>query len=296
MEVLALRIGVSGVLLVVLVSKMHFDTMLPKHSHLSTVAWLRRRAAHGGLRDRPLGLALAAGARRVRQARAGSASSSRTTSPGQFVGNVLPSTIGGDVLRVSRGAKTVAVRAAPRSRRSRSSGSRGFVALPLICFSASSLDRRWSRRSCVDRARDLGGDARRPRRDPVRAGEPAPRGPFRGARELDALHGRGARRCRPPPAPTTRSVGVVIGTRWRTRLSIVLTVLSRSTRSRSRSRSRPSSRSSPRSRWRKCFPLSVGRPRRARGDARRCSSPRSPVCRTARRSESACSGTSSCWS
>ncbi|MEX1009051.1 MAG: lysylphosphatidylglycerol synthase transmembrane domain-containing protein [Acidimicrobiia bacterium] len=127
---LGLRILVSAGLLVFLITKIPSDTVEPKNTHAGTLtflaaalaltfagfilsAWRWQRVlavfdAHVPLRTL-LGYYLA----------------------GQFVGNVLPSTIGGDVLRVSRAAKStgssdVAFASVAIERLT------GFVALPLL--------------------------------------------------------------------------------------------------------------------------------------------------------------------
>jgi len=136
--VLALRIGVSLALLAVLVSKMDFDAMLPRQRHLSTVAWLV--AAVG---TALVGIGLSAW--RWQRVLAVFDVPVRLRIlfshylAGQFVGNVLPSTIGGDVLRVSRGAKTTgssstAFASVALERLT------GFVALPLLCFLGFALE------------------------------------------------------------------------------------------------------------------------------------------------------------
>jgi glycosyltransferase 2 family protein len=127
-----LRMLVSAVLLAVLVTKIHPENLLPKNQHLSTLvflvlgllltgfgvvlsAWRWQRVLHVFDADVPL----------------------RTLAShyfaGQFVGNVLPSTIGGDVLRVSRGAVSagsgsVSFASVAIERLS------GFIALPLLVF------------------------------------------------------------------------------------------------------------------------------------------------------------------
>ncbi len=125
-----LRMLVSAVLLAVLVTKIHPENLLPEHQHLSTVVFLI-----AGLLLTGIGVVLSAW-RWQRVLRVFDADVSlRTLSShyfaGQFVGNVLPSTIGGDVLRVSRGASatgsgSVAFASVALERLS------GFVALPLL--------------------------------------------------------------------------------------------------------------------------------------------------------------------
>lgn len=135
---LLLRLGVSLALLAVLVSKMNFDTMLPRQRHLSTVAWLA-----AAIVTALVGIVLSAWRwQRVLAVfdvpvRLGILLSHYLA--GQFVGNVLPSTIGGDVLRVTRGAKSTgssstAFASVALERLT------GFVALPLICFIGFALE------------------------------------------------------------------------------------------------------------------------------------------------------------
>ena len=136
--VLPLRIAVSLALLAVLVSKMDFDTMLPRQRHLSTVAWLV-----AAVLTALVGIVLSAW--RWQRVLAVFDVPVRLRIllshylAGQFVGNVLPSTIGGDVLRVTRGAKSTgssstAFASVALERLT------GFVALPLICFIGFALE------------------------------------------------------------------------------------------------------------------------------------------------------------
>ena len=129
---LGLRIGVSAALLIVLITKIPSDTVEPKDTGAGTLtfliaavaltfagfvlsAWRWQRVlavfdAHVPIRTL-LGHYLA----------------------GQFVGNVLPSTVGGDVLRMSRaststGSSDVAFASVVIERLT------GFIALPLLTF------------------------------------------------------------------------------------------------------------------------------------------------------------------
>jgi glycosyltransferase 2 family protein len=127
---LGVRIIVSAALLAVLVTKIPADDIQPKDTHFGTLAFLA-----AGLAFTFVGFVLSAWRwQRVFEV-------FDTHIPlrtllahylaGQFVGNVLPSTIGGDVLRVSRAAKTtgagdVAFASVIIERLS------GFVALPLL--------------------------------------------------------------------------------------------------------------------------------------------------------------------
>jgi hypothetical protein len=136
--VLPLRIGVSLALLAVLVSKMDLDAMLPRQRHLSTMAWLVVAVLTA-----LVGIGLSAW--RWQRVLAVFDVPVRLRIllshylAGQFVGNVLPSTIGGDVLRVSRSAKTTgssstAFASVALERLT------GFVALPMICFIGFALE------------------------------------------------------------------------------------------------------------------------------------------------------------
>ena len=127
-----LRILVSAVLLAVLVTKIHPENLLPEHQHFSTLVFLVV-----GLLLTGFGVVLSAW-RWQRVLRVFDADVPLRTLvshyfAGQFVGNVLPSTIGGDVLRVSRGATStgsgsVAFASVAIERLS------GFIALPLLVF------------------------------------------------------------------------------------------------------------------------------------------------------------------
>lgn len=125
-----LRIAVSGVLLVVLVSKIHPENVLPRQRHFSTLGFFA-----AALLTAAFGIALSAWRwQRVLVAFDKHVPLRVLVShyfAGQFVGNVLPSTIGGDVLRVSRGSKTldsseIAFASVALERLS------GFIALPLL--------------------------------------------------------------------------------------------------------------------------------------------------------------------
>ncbi|MDQ6852945.1 MAG: flippase-like domain-containing protein [Actinomycetota bacterium] len=127
-----LRVLVSAVLLAVLISRIHPEDLLPERRHLSTVAFLA-----AGLIITGLGIVLSAWRwQRVLDV-FGVRVPLRTLTghyfAGQFVGNVLPSTVGGDVVRVSRtstvaGSGSVAFAAVVLERLT------GFIALPLLVF------------------------------------------------------------------------------------------------------------------------------------------------------------------
>jgi uncharacterized membrane protein YbhN (UPF0104 family) len=124
------RILVSAVLLAVLVSKINFDSVLPRQRHLSTLYFL-----FAGLAFMGLGILLSAWRWQRVLAVFDTHVRLRTLTShyfaGQFVGNLLPSTIGGDVLRVSRGAKSTG--SAPVSFASVAiERLSGFVALPVL--------------------------------------------------------------------------------------------------------------------------------------------------------------------
>ena len=97
---------VSAVLLAILVSKMDFEGALPRQRHLSTLAWFAA-ALILALLGIVLGLALATSARCLWRARIPLRTLTNMYFAGQFMGNVLPSTIGGDVLRVTRLGKSI---------------------------------------------------------------------------------------------------------------------------------------------------------------------------------------------
>ena len=193
------RIIVSAALLALLITKIPADDVQPKDTHTGTLLFLAF-----GLLLTLVGFVLSAWRWQRVLAVFDAHVPLRTLLghylAGQFVGNVLPSTIGGDVLRVSRAAKTtgtsdIAFASVVIERLS------GFVALPAP-HAARLRDRAVAPRAStarVDRARDRRRHARRPRRHPVRRRQPPPRRPLRQARELDALHRRGARRRRPHP-------------------------------------------------------------------------------------------------
>jgi uncharacterized protein (TIRG00374 family) len=127
-----LRILVSAVLLAVLVAKIHPENLLPKQHHFSTFVYLVI-----GLLLTGLGVVLSAWRwQRVLRAFDVDAPLRTLTShyfAGQFVGNVLPSTVGGDVLRVTRGATTTGSGSTSFASVAIERLS-GFVALPLLVF------------------------------------------------------------------------------------------------------------------------------------------------------------------
>ena len=127
-----LRVIVSAVLLAVLVAKIHPEDLLPERRHFSTLAFLAAGVVITGL-----GIVLSAWrwqrVLEVFDVRVPLRTLTKHYFAGQFVGNVLPSTIGGDVVRVSRGATTtgsgsVAFASVVLERLS------GFIALPLLVF------------------------------------------------------------------------------------------------------------------------------------------------------------------
>jgi uncharacterized protein (TIRG00374 family) len=145
---LGVRIIISAALLALLVTKIPADDIQPKDTHVGTLAFLA-----AGLAFTLGGFLLSAWRWQRVLAVFDTHVPLRTLLAhylaGQFVGNVLPSTIGGDVLRVSRAAKTtgtgdVAFASVVIERLS------GFVALPLLTFvgfalepSLLSLDHAW---------------------------------------------------------------------------------------------------------------------------------------------------------
>jgi uncharacterized protein (TIRG00374 family) len=126
------RVIVSSVLLAVLVSKIHPEDLLPERRHLSTIALLV-----AGLLLTALGIVLSAWrwqrVLEVFDVRLPLRTLTGHYFAGQFVGNVLPSTVGGDVVRVSRTATTtgsgsVAFASVVLERLT------GFIVLPLLVF------------------------------------------------------------------------------------------------------------------------------------------------------------------
>lgn len=127
-----LRVIVSAVLLAVLVTKVRPEHLLPERRHLSTLAFLV-----AGLIITAVGIVLSAWRWQrvldVFDIRVPLRTLTGHYYAGQFVGNVLPSTIGGDVVRVSRTATTtgsgsVAFASVVLERLT------GFIALPLLVF------------------------------------------------------------------------------------------------------------------------------------------------------------------
>lgn len=106
---LALRIAVSAALLTYLATKIHFEQAFPKRPHFSNFVWfgLGVLSVFGGvwLSAWRWQRVLAVFDVHVRVARLLAISLA-----GLFVGNVLPSTIGGDVVRVSRCTRDGAAR------------------------------------------------------------------------------------------------------------------------------------------------------------------------------------------
>src|SRR6266536_2766606 len=127
-----LRVIVSAALLALLVTKIHPEDLLPERRHFSTLAFLA-----AGLVITGLGIVLSAWrwqrVLEVFDVRVPLRTLTKHYFAGQFVGNVLPSTIGGDVVRVSRGATTtgsgsVAFASVVLERLT------GFIALPVLVF------------------------------------------------------------------------------------------------------------------------------------------------------------------
>src|SRR6478735_6905930 len=135
---LGVRIIVSAALLALLITKIPADDVQPKDTHTGTLLFLAF-----GLLFTLVGFVLSAWRWQRTFAVFDVHVPLRTLFghylAGQFVGNVLPSTIGGDVLRVSRAAKTtgagdVAFASVIIERLS------GFVALPLLTFIGFALE------------------------------------------------------------------------------------------------------------------------------------------------------------
>jgi glycosyltransferase 2 family protein len=106
----ALRLVVSAGLLAVLVAKIDFPDLVPSHRSLpGALAFLA-----AGVALMMLSIVIAAWRwQRVLEAFGSSVPLRRLVShyfAGQFVGNVLPSTVGGDVLRIARVSKDVSAR------------------------------------------------------------------------------------------------------------------------------------------------------------------------------------------
>ena len=129
---LAIRIVVSTALLAILIAKINLDSAVPRHRSIWTLAWFGLALASAGI-----GIVLSAWRwQRVIDAFGVHVRLRVLTThyfAGQFVGNVLPSTIGGDVLRITRSAKNIgstetAFAAVALERLT------GFLALPLLCL------------------------------------------------------------------------------------------------------------------------------------------------------------------
>jgi glycosyltransferase 2 family protein len=135
---LGVRIIISAALLALLITKIPADDIQPKDTHFGTLAFLA-----AGLAFTLAGFVLSAWRwQRVFEVFHRHVPLRTLLAhylAGQFVGNVLPSTIGGDVLRVSRAAKTtgtgdIAFASVVIERLS------GFVALPLLSFVGFALE------------------------------------------------------------------------------------------------------------------------------------------------------------
>ena len=135
---LGVRIIVSAALLALLITKIPADAIQPKNTHVGTLAFLV-----AGLTFTLAGFILSAWRWQRVFAVFDTHVPLRTLLAhylaGQFVGNVLPSTIGGDVLRVSRAGKStgtgdIAFASVVIERLS------GFVALPLLSFLGFALE------------------------------------------------------------------------------------------------------------------------------------------------------------
>ncbi len=135
---LGIRLVVSAALLALLISKIDFDSAVPRERHFTTLLWFGLALATASI-----GIVLSAWRwqRVIRAFGIHVPLQTLTTHyfAGQFVGNVLPSTIGGDVLRVTRSAKNIGSRetafAAVALERLT-----GFLALPLISALGFGID------------------------------------------------------------------------------------------------------------------------------------------------------------
>lgn len=134
---LGVRIIVSGVLLAFLITKIPADSVTPRNDHAGTLAFLA-----AGLLMCLVGFVLSAWRWQRVLAVFETRVSLRTLLShylaGQFVGNVLPSTIGGDVLRVSRvskstGTSDIAFASVVIERLS------GFIVLPVLTFAGFAM-------------------------------------------------------------------------------------------------------------------------------------------------------------
>ena len=135
---LGLRIAVSGALLALLISRINFDAAIPRQHSITTLAWFGLALASAAI-----GIVLSAWRWQRVISAFGVHLRLRTLTThyfaGQFVGNVLPSTIGGDVLRITRSAKNIgstetAFGAVALERLT------GFLALPLLCLVGFIID------------------------------------------------------------------------------------------------------------------------------------------------------------
>jgi uncharacterized protein (TIRG00374 family) len=132
------RIVVSAALLALLISRIDWDAVVPPDRSFGNLVWLAL-----ALVSATIGIVLSAWRwQRVLAAFGVHVPLQRLTThyfAGQFVGNVLPSTIGGDVLRVSRsagdiGSSETAFAAVALERLS------GFLALPLLSLLGFLID------------------------------------------------------------------------------------------------------------------------------------------------------------
>lgn len=133
-----IRFLVSAVLFAILLTKIHFDDFVPRHHTEGTWAFL----ASGILL---MGLSFVVASWRWQRVlmvfghRVRLRTLTKHYLAGQFVGNLLPSTVGGDVLRVSRsssdtGNTTEAFAAVVLERLT------GFVVLPLLVFAGFAIE------------------------------------------------------------------------------------------------------------------------------------------------------------
>jgi uncharacterized membrane protein YbhN (UPF0104 family) len=129
---MAARLAISAALLAFLVTRVHLDTVLPRRPGTETLFWFC-----AGVAISILAIVLSAWRWQKVLEVLGVHVPLRTLTShyfaGQFLGNVLPSTIGGDVLRVSRGGQStgsmpVSFASVVLERLT------GFVALPLLAF------------------------------------------------------------------------------------------------------------------------------------------------------------------
>ena len=193
------------------------DDMHPRPAPRSTPpSCSAPRSLTAARRHRAVGLALAAGAAACSTRAVPLRTLTAHYLAGQFVGNVLPSTIGGDVVRVARASTTRSTRRTIAFASVVLERLTGFVALPLLVFVGFALrpslldaDHAWIALLVAGITLVVLGSIL------FAAGHPRIAGRFAEQRELDALHRRGAPRRRPRSAASPRQLVAVLGDRAR---------------------------------------------------------------------------------